>query len=104
MFKLHITDFTHYDIPISIMDEYRDQVLAEIQAYVALQDVVQNILDEHIPEAVKRCLLKPLLPDAVHNILHEPVPESVKRGLLAADVLEADGEVPRPLAFSGTTT
>ncbi len=44
------------------MDEYIDQLLAEMQTKEPLHDVVQNIMDEPIPEAVKRRLLKPLLP------------------------------------------
>ena len=46
------------------MDEYIEQLLAEMQAPAVLQDVVQNILDAPIPEAVKKRLLKPLLPEA----------------------------------------
>ncbi len=44
------------------MDEYIDQLLAEMQTPEPLHTVVQNIMDEPIPEAVKRRLLKPLLP------------------------------------------
>ncbi len=44
------------------MDEYIDQLLAEMQTQEPLHDVVQNIMYETIPEAVKRRLLKPLLP------------------------------------------
>ena len=46
------------------MDEYIEQLLAEMQAPAVLQDVVRNILDTPIPEAVKKRLLKPLLPEA----------------------------------------
>ena len=46
------------------MDEYIEQLLAEMQAPAVLQDVVRNILDAPIPEAVKKRLLKPLLPEA----------------------------------------
>ena len=45
------------------MDEYIDQLLAEIYPdNPTLHDVVQNILDEPIPKAVKERLLKPLQP------------------------------------------
>ena len=45
------------------MDEYIDQLLAEIYPdNPTLHDVVQNILDEPIPKAVKQRLLKPLQP------------------------------------------
>ena len=42
------------------MDEYIDQLLAEIPE--PAQKVVRNILDELIPETVKRRLHKPLYP------------------------------------------
>ena len=44
------------------MDEYNDQLLAEIQMPEPAQKVVRNILDEPIPETVKKRLLKPLFP------------------------------------------
>ena len=44
------------------MDEYIDQLLAEMQMPEPAQKVARNILDEPIPETVKRRLLKPLLP------------------------------------------
>ena len=44
------------------MDEYIDQLLAEMQMPEPAQKVVRNILDEPIPETVKRRLLKPLFP------------------------------------------
>ena len=44
------------------MDEYIDQLLAEMQMPEPAQIVVRNILDEPIPETVKRRLLKPLFP------------------------------------------
>ena len=44
------------------MDEYFDQLLAEMQMPDPAQKVVRNILDEPIPETVKRRLLKPLFP------------------------------------------
>ena len=44
------------------MDEYIDQLLAEMQMPEPAQKVVRNILDEMIPETVKRRLLKPLFP------------------------------------------
>ena len=40
------------------MDEYIDQLLAEMQMPEPAQKVVINILDEPIPETVKRRLLK----------------------------------------------
>ena len=43
------------------MDEYIEQLLAEMSAVEPLYDVVQN-MDEHIPQEVKERLLKPLLP------------------------------------------
>ncbi|KAK3743384.1 hypothetical protein QZH41_002125 [Actinostola sp. cb2023] len=49
---------------MATMDDYIDQLLAEMGTPEALQRVVHNILDEPIPEAVKRQLLKPLLPAA----------------------------------------
>ena len=45
------------------MDEYIDQLLAEMQMPGPAQKVVRNILDEPIPETVKRRLLKPLYPE-----------------------------------------
>ena len=42
------------------MDEYIDQLLAEMQMPEPAQKVVRNIQDEPIPETVKRRLLKPL--------------------------------------------
>ena len=44
------------------MDEYIDQLLAEMQMPEPAQEVVRNILDEHILETVKRRSLKPLFP------------------------------------------
>ena len=44
------------------MDEYIDQIIAEIKIPMPIQSVKRNILDEPIPETVKRCLLKPMLP------------------------------------------
>ena len=55
------------------MDEYIEQLLAEMQAPAVLQDVVRNILDAPIPEAVKKRLLKPLLPEA-----YRPIPSPRK--------------------------
>ena len=42
------------------MDEYIDQLLAEMQIPEPAQKVVRNILDESFPETVKRPLFKPL--------------------------------------------
>ena len=47
------------------MDEYIDQLLAEMQMPEPAQKVVRNILDEPIPERVKRRLLKPLFPKKI---------------------------------------
>ena len=47
---------------MATMDEYIDQLLAEMQMPEPAQKVVRNILDEPIPETVKRRLLKPLFP------------------------------------------
>ena len=44
------------------MDEYIDQLLAEMQMPELAQKVVRNTLDEPIPEKVERRLLKPLFP------------------------------------------
>ena len=52
------------------MDEYIEQLLADVPDNQTLQAVVQNILDEPIPEAVKK---KPLLP--------RPIPPPRKRKL-----------------------
>ena len=45
---------------MATMDEYIDQLLAEMQMPGPAQEVVRNILDESIPETVKRRLFKPL--------------------------------------------
>ena len=47
---------------MATMDDYIEQLLAEMQIPEPLQDVVQNILDEPIPDKLKRRLLQPLLP------------------------------------------
>ena len=47
---------------MATLDEYIDQLLAEMQIPEPAQKVVRNILDEPIPETVKRRLLKPLFP------------------------------------------
>ena len=44
------------------MDEYIDQLLAEMQMHEPAQKVGRNILDEPIPKTVKRRLRKPLFP------------------------------------------
>ena len=60
------------------MDEYIDQLLAEIYPdNPTLHDVVQNILDEPIPKAVKDRLLKPLQPEKYRP---SPPPRKRKRG------------------------
>jgi len=60
------------------MDEYIDQLLAELPVNRTLRTVVQNILDEPIPEAAKKRLLKPLLPRPMPLPPH-PVPPTRKR-------------------------
>ena len=52
---------------MATMDEYIDQLLAEMDTAKPLQGVVHNILDETIPESLKRRLLKPLLPGKYRN-------------------------------------
>ena len=59
---------------MATMDEYIDQLLAEIHDS-PLQGVVQNILDEPIPEAVKERLLKPLAP---RKYRPSPLPRKAK--------------------------
>jgi len=56
---------------VATMDEYIEQLLAEMADNRTLRTVVQNILDEPIPEAVKKRLLKSLLP--------QPIPSPRKR-------------------------
>ena len=53
------------------LDEYIDQLLAEMQMPEPAQKVVRNILDEPIPETVKRRLLKPLFPKK-YRLLRPP--------------------------------
>jgi len=51
---------------VSTMDEYIEQLLAEMADNRTLRTVAQNILDEPIPEATRKRLLKPLLPRPIH--------------------------------------
>ena len=61
---------------MATMDEYIDQLLAEIaDENSALHHVVQNILDEPIPDFVKGRLLKPLQHG---NYRPSPVPRKKK--------------------------
>ena len=61
---------------MATMDEYIDQLLAEIaDENSALHHVVQNILDEPIPDFVKDRLLKLLQPG---NYRHSPEPRKKK--------------------------
>ena len=46
------------------LDDYIDELLAELQTPEPVQSVVHNIINEPIPESVKRRLLEPLLPGA----------------------------------------
>ena len=59
----HLDGTNGYVYPSDPMDEYIEQLLAEMpDEKSTLHDVVKNILDEPIPETVKRRLLKPLQP------------------------------------------
>ena len=75
------------------MDEYIEQLLAEMQAPAVLQDVVRNILDAPIPEAVKKRLLKPLLPEAYRPI---PPPRKARERKRKAITEEFDPVVKQP--------
>ncbi|KAL5017951.1 hypothetical protein ScPMuIL_003673 [Solemya velum] len=57
------------------VDEYIDQLLAEMKTRRPLWIVTHNTLDEPIPEAMKRRLLEPLLPDAAQG--KRPPPTSM---------------------------
>ena len=54
------------------MDEYIDQLFAEMQMPQPAQKVVKNILDEPISERVKRRFLKPLFPKKYRPIRPPP--------------------------------
>jgi len=58
---------------VATMDEYIEQLLAEVADNRTLRTVVQNILDKPIPQATKKQLLKPQLP--------QPIPPPRKRKL-----------------------
>ena len=75
------------------MDEYIEQLLAEMQAPAVLQDVVRNILDAPIQEAVKKRLLKPLLPEAYRPI---PPPRKAHERKRKAITEEVDPVVKQP--------
>ena len=75
------------------MDEYIEQLLAEMHAPAVLQDVVRNILDAPIPEAVKKRLLKPLLPEAYRPI---PPPRKARERKRKAITEEFDPVVKQP--------
>ena len=75
------------------MDEYIEQLLAEMQAPAVLQDVVRDILDAPIPEAVKKRLLKPLLPEAYRPI---PPPRKARERKRKAITEEFDPVVKQP--------
>ena len=75
------------------MDEYIEQLLAEMQAPAVLQGVVRNILDAPIPEAVKKRLLKPLLPEAYRPI---PPPRKARERKRKAITEEFDPVVKQP--------
>ena len=75
------------------MDEYIEQLLAEMQAPAVLQDVVRNILNAPIPEAVKKRLLKPLLPEAYRPI---PPPRKARERKRKAITEEFDPVVKQP--------
>ena len=78
------------------MDEYIEQLLAEMHAPAVLQDVVRNILDAPIPEAVKKRLLKPLLPEAYRPI---PPPRKARERKRKAIIEEFDPVVKQPKTF-----
>ena len=75
------------------MDEYIEQLLAEMQTPAVLQDVVRNILDAPIPEAVKKRLLKPLLPEAYRPT---PPPRKAHERKRKAIIKEFDPVVKQP--------
>ena len=59
------------------MEEYIDQLLAEMQMPEPAQKVVRNILDEPIPETVKRHFLKPCF--QINIDLHAHLPRGKDR-------------------------
>ena len=75
------------------MDEYIEQLLAEMPAPAVLQDVVRNILDAPISEAVKKRLLKPLLPEAYRPT---PPPRKARERKRKAIIKEFDPVVKQP--------
>lgn len=98
------------------MDEYIEQLLAEMPGNVTLRTVVQNILDEPIPEAVKKRLLKPLLPrpiplprkrklekqkavlqefDKLYSVTRSKLGVKNKRDLLSIDVIHNLTDLPQ---------
>ena len=78
---------------MTTIDDYIDQLLADMQAPEALQNVVQNILDDPIPEEVKKRLLKPLLPGK-----YRPLPE--RRGQKRKAIVGEFDPTPPPLKHS----
>ena len=80
---------------MATMDEYIDQLLAEIpDKNSALHHVVQNILDELIPDFVKGRLLKPLQPG---NYRPSPAPRK-KKAAKRKDMLEEFDPLPHQKA------
>ena len=75
------------------MDEFIEQLLAEMPAPAVLQDVVRNILDAPISEAVKKRLLKPLFPEAYRPT---PPPRKARERKRKAIIEEFDPVVKKP--------
>lgn len=64
---------------MTMLDDSIVQLIAEMQAFEALQDVIQNILDEHFSEDATERLLKPLVPGAESSRRLSLLPESKER-------------------------
>ena len=78
---------------MATMDEYIDQLLAEIaDENSAFHYVVQNILDEPIPDFVKGRLLKPLQPG---NNRPSPAPRKKKAAKRKAILEQFDPLLPQ---------
>ena len=78
---------------MATMDEYIDQLLAEIaDENSAFHYVVQNILDEPIPDFVKGRLLKPLQPG---NNRPSPAPRKNKAAKRKAILEQFDPLLPQ---------
>ena len=86
---------------MAIMDEYIDQLLAEMETPEPLRGVVHNILDDPIPEEVKKRLLKPLL---LGKYRPSPPPRKAKERKRKATVEEFDHIAPPKLSELPRTT